>query len=60
MLTLTAALGGAPVRIRPPPEAGTRSRPDGLDAARGVLFSALLGLGGWIAIAALIAVCTPG
>lgn len=56
MLTLTAAMGSAPVRERPPRGIETHPRPDGLDAARGVLFSAVLGLGGWIAIGGLIAV----
>ncbi len=31
---------------------------DGLDAARGVLLSAVLGLAGWLVIGALIAACT--
>lgn len=58
MLSLMAAMGSAPIRERPPRSIETRSRPDGLDAARGVLFSALMGLAGWIAIGTLIAVCT--
>lgn len=57
MLTLTASMGSAPVRERPPRGIETRSTLDGLDAARGVLFSVLMGLAGWIAIGTLIAVC---
>lgn len=56
MLALTASMGSAPVRERPPRGIEARSRPDGLDAARGVLFSALMGLVGWVAIGMLIVV----
>lgn len=57
MLTLAATMGSAPVRERPPRDIQTRSKLDGLDGARGVLFSVLMGLAGWIAIGTLIAVC---
>ena len=59
MPTLATTIGSTPVRERPPHRIETRSRPDGLDAARGVLFSAFVGLAGWIAIGMLIAMCTP-
>ncbi len=58
MLTLTAAMGSAPVRAPPPRSVKTELRPDGLDAARGVLLAALIGLAGWIAIGVVIAACT--
>ena len=43
----------------PPRGGGTvRRRPDGLDPARGVLFSVVVGLASWTVIGALIALCT--